>query len=366
MALRIAHLLPSTDVGGRERIVADLCRTAPAYGIDPLILTYDRPSEGTGIDFGDTQVVALDRRRSDFGAALTALLAERRIDLLHAQGHVAAALARGVSVPYVATLHVALGTGWRWLLPIARGLRGASAVTAVSGDLARRYARIALRRVETVPTGVDIDHFTPARLTGEGPFTIGIVARLHPVKRHCDALAAMRMLRARGVFFRLLLAGDGPARAAVARAAAGLDVEMLGSIDCVAELLQRLDAFLLCSDHEGTPAALLEAMAAGLPCVATRVGGIPAVAEGAALLVPPRSPAAIADALERLAVDPYKRARLGAAARERAGAFSIDRQARAYAELYASLLSAEPVTSSAPALRPWSGGAPRLRRTGSS
>jgi glycosyltransferase involved in cell wall biosynthesis len=341
--IRGAHLLPTMEIGGRERIVADLCRTAPGLGIEPVLITYDvAPPSSTLIDAPGVPVIALDRRDSGFRAQVGACLKRERIDVLHAQGHISAALVAGVGrdVPMVVTIHVALGSGWRWLLPIVRGLRAADVLTAVSDDLARRFGRLAGRRIETIPTGVDLERFRPAERQAGSPFTIGIAARLHPVKRHRDALAAMRILAARGLQCRLLIAGEGDCRPEIEASAKGLDVEMLGAVEDMPAFLHRLDAFLLPSDHEGTPAALLEAMACGLPCIATQVGGMPALLGNAGLLVPRRDPEAIARAIARLIESPDERRRLGRHAADHASKHGSERQARRYAGLYEQLLSA--------------------------
>lgn len=331
------------EIGGRERIVADLCRTAPGLGIDPVLITYDEAAPGsTLIEAPGVPVIALDRRDPAFRDRLRASLGQQRIDVLHAQGHISAALAGGAigDVPMLATIHVALGSGWRWLLPIMRGLRGADALTAVSDDLARRFGRLAGRPIETIPTGVDLERFRPVERTAGSPFTIGIAARLHPVKRHRDALAAMRILAAHGLQCRLLIAGEGNCRPEIEALAKGFDVEILGAVEDMPAFLHRLDAFLLPSDHEGTPAALLEAMASGLPCIATRVGGMPALLGDAGILVPRRDPEAIAQAIGRLIESPQERQRFGRHAADRASGHSSERQARRYAGLYEQLLSA--------------------------
>lgn len=170
--IRVAHLLPNLVIGGRERIVADLCREAPRRGIDPLVIAYDPATDPAGQFAVDAPVVAIDRRDPGFVRRLHDWLTDARIDVLHAQGHVSAALARRSlgDTPMVATLHIALGTGWRWAVPVARGLRAARAVTAVSGDLARRYRPLAGQPIRTIATGVDLDRFaaggTPARQAG--------------------------------------------------------------------------------------------------------------------------------------------------------------------------------------------------------
>ena len=336
--VRVAHLLPNLAIGGRERIVADLCRTAEAQGVAPVIVTYDPLPPGAAIIAAEAPVVALDRRDQAFATCLRAAVAAHRIDLVHAQGHVPAALLPPLDVPHVVTLHVALGSGWRWLPAIRRGVRGAAAVTAVSYDLARRFGFVAGRRPEVIATGVDLSRFAPVPRAHD-LFTIGIAARLHPVKRHCDAIEALRHLAGQGVRLKLLVAGEGAGRQAIAARAAGLDVEMLGAVEDMPAFYARCDAAMLVSDHEGTPATLAEAMACGLPIVATAVGGVPAQVGEAALLVPRRSPAAIAAALARLVTEPALRTRLAAEGRARARALDIGVQAAAYRAVYARALS---------------------------
>jgi glycosyltransferase involved in cell wall biosynthesis len=105
-------------------------------------------------------------------------------------------------------------------------------------------------------------------------------------------------------------------------------------------LFRALDIFVLCSAHEGTPLALLEAMACGVPCVATAVGGVPHVLglgtdeETAGVLVPPLTPWALAEAIGRLAGAPSERHRLALAARRRAHAFSLASEWNSYCALY--------------------------------
>lgn len=345
--IRVAHLLPNMEIGGRERIVSDLCRTAPGLGIDPVLIAYDPPTEGySRIDAPGIPIIGLDRRDSAFRDRLRTVLEKQKIHVLHAQGHISAALAAGSldHVPMLATMHIALGSGWRWLVPIIRGLRAADRLTAVSEDLARRYGYLARRQIEVIPTGVDLAHFSPSlrHRDASTPFTVGVAARLHPVKRLDDAVAAMRVLKGRGLRCRLVIAGEGPCRRHIEALAVGLDVELRGAVIDMPEFLRSLDVFLLPSDHEGTPAALLEAMAVGLPCIATRVGGMPALLGGAGVLVPRRDPRAIADEVEHLLGNPGRRVELGKAAEQRAISHSMAHQARAYAGLYALMCESSP------------------------
>ncbi len=115
---------------------------------------------------------------------------------------------------------------------------------------------------------------------------------------------------------------------------------MLSNVKDVASFLRSLDIFVLCSEHEGTPQALLEAMACALPIVATRVGGIPHVLDADGLapagrLVPPLRPDRLAREIGRLARDRELRSRLGQLARSGSEAFSFDREWAQYAGHYA-------------------------------
>ncbi len=326
--MRVAHLLPTLEIGGRERAALDLAAAQRAIGIDAILVTHGSPGAGRAtLDPGEVPVVPL-------GAGL-------RADLVHAHGHLSAIPAARLGLPSLATLHVALGSGWRWAVPAIRALRQMGRVTAVSNDLARRFSRWTRLPIETVRNGIDLSRIAVTDSVPAGALRIAMSARLHPVKRHRDAFAALSMLEAQGVRAKLLVAGDGPLEAELrARARHRPNIELLGPIQDVPALLARCDALLLCSDHEGTPLALIEALAAGRACVATRVGGIPDLARAGdgVVLVPPRNPPAIAAALRSL-VDFDRRQRLGAAARAHAAAFDLEPAMRRYHAIYAEILS---------------------------
>ena len=144
---------------------------------------------------------------------------------------------------------------------------------------------------------------------------------------------------------RFAIAGSGPERHRLERAAAGLGIGdrvlFLGHRDDVPALLAASDAFVLPSLFEGTPLAILEAMAAGLPVVASRIDGIDElIVDGEdGLLVPPGEPDRLADALRRVVAEPDLRARLGNAARDRvASEFSAAATAARVSRVYEDLL----------------------------
>jgi glycosyltransferase involved in cell wall biosynthesis len=186
------------------------------------------------------------------------------------------------------------------------------------------------------------------RVLGIGPdrFAVGWIGRMTGVKRTDDVLRAFRRLRDRGVDACLCMVGDGPDRPAVERRAHELglmrDTLFLGYQEEVAPFYAAFDAMILPSINEGTPVSAIEALAAGRPVVATRVGGVPdVVREGEdGFLVEPGDVDALADRLARLAADPELRERLGAAGRARViPRYSVERLVDDIDLLYRSLLA---------------------------
>jgi glycosyltransferase involved in cell wall biosynthesis len=167
------------------------------------------------------------------------------------------------------------------------------------------------------------------------------VGRLSHEKGQADLIRAFSALRDRA---RLVIVGDGPDRPALERLTRTLALDrsviFAGLTSNVAPYYAMADLFVLPSLSEGSPNALLEAMACSLPIVATRVGGVPEIASDGttALLVPPRQPLALAGAITRLLDDHGLSAQLGAAARRRVLAdYTPERRVAALSKLYAAL-----------------------------
>ena len=223
---------------------------------------------------------------------------------------------------------------------------------AVELGLSRDKARVILQ-------GVDPALFHPngRRPQREEPLRVISIAWLRWMKGFEWALVALRRLLDAGVPVRLEVVGGDPTeevgepseRERVARTVADLGLEehvhllgKLSSVD-VAGRLQESDVLLLPSLDEGLPTVILEAMASGIPVVATRCGGVhEAMSDGVeGLIVPPRDAAAMADALERLWRDPQLRARMGEAGRRTATArFDLARQVDEFLELYREVAAA--------------------------
>ncbi len=227
----------------------------------------------------------------------------------------------------------------------------------VSQDLARwlvNEVRIPARKVCTIYNGVDTCRFSADRRDfarralgiPDQSVAFGTVGRLDPVKDHVGLLRALAHITPDPRVL-LYIVGDGPCRTEVESVVRALGltqrVRLLGDRPDVPEILPGLDAFVLPSLGEGMSNTILEAMATGLPVVATRVGGNPelVVHEVTGLLVEPRSTDSLATALSRYAEDSRLRVAHGQAARHRAvSEFGLRRMLSAYDDLYSRHLAA--------------------------
>jgi len=190
------------------------------------------------------------------------------------------------------------------------------------------------RKGVVVPLGIDLDRLAVERRP-EG--IVGTVARLVEQKGIDTLIAAVPRVLESHPSTRFVVVGEGPLRASLEEAAAGLPVELLGERDDVPEQLARFDVFALASRFEGLCLAVIEAQAAGVPVVATPVGGIvETVVDGeTGLTIPVDDPAALAGAIVRLLDDRPLADRLAAEARERVRArFSIDTMVAETLRLY--------------------------------
>lgn len=217
----------------------------------------------------------------------------------------------------------------RWTVPLATHVVAVSQRVAV---YAAQQFRIPADRLSTIPNGVDLEHFRPARRSGDQQhLVIGCTARLHRKNDHAALLRAFARIGEHRPEVRLLLVGRGPEEARLRELAASLGisarVRFLGEQADVAASLQEMDLYLQASVAEGMPNSILEAMATGLPVVATTVGGTPeVVVDGeTGFLVPPRDPAALAAATLKLLGDPELARAFGRAGRARIEAHFSER-----------------------------------------
>jgi glycosyltransferase involved in cell wall biosynthesis len=230
--------------------------------------------------------------------------------------------------------------------------RGRVASVAVAEEVGRSMQEYYGRPpTAVIPNGIDTAafHLPEARRPWrrahgftDDDFLVVSVARLEPQKDPLGLIAAFAEGLGRDPRAHLLLAGDGSLREA-ARAAASARVHFLGVQRDVAELLAASDVFALFSSYEGNPMSLMEAMAAGLPVVATAVGGVPEIVVPAetGLLTPAGDRRAFAASLATLAADHERRRAMAEAARSRARAFDVGRMVASYSALFERLAGAK-------------------------
>jgi glycosyltransferase involved in cell wall biosynthesis len=234
-----------------------------------------------------------------------------------------------------------LTSGWvsRWV---------AVCEAAKAATVARE--RYPAERIDVVPIGIEPRPISRENMestraslgipANAGP-VVGIVANLREMKGHLDVLAALPELRRRHPGIVFVFAGKDASGGEIQRQARALGVDSAirfpGFVSDVPGLLGALDIFCLPSHWEGLPVSIIEAMHAGLAIIATRVGGIPELIthgrEG--ILIPPRDPAALADAVDELATNWAKRTSLGRAALQRAITdFTVSTMARRMETIY--------------------------------
>lgn len=360
----IGHVVLSLDVGGLERVVATLAGAQHRAGARVIVYCLDRAGDlAEPLPEAGIPVHVVGRGGRGFDASALLRLARRLradgVGVVHCHNHgalvygaLAARMARGPRVVY--TVHGAKTSGRRATRRFMR-LGLVHEVVFVSAH-ARGIARAAGipddSRVHTVLNGIDVHALAAtaadaARIRASfsipaGAPVCGIVARLTPAKDHRTLLAAIELLRNARPDAHCVVVGDGELRDELRRERArrGLDdcVHFAGAQGEVAAYLAAMDVFVLSSVTEGLAMTLLEAMAAGRPIVATRVGGNPEVVEDGVtgLVVPPRDPAALAGAIRALMDDPGRAAAMGSAGRERVREkFSLEAMAGRYAAIYA-------------------------------
>jgi glycosyltransferase involved in cell wall biosynthesis len=310
---RVLHVLCDLSGGGAERLVLEIARrTAGEVAVvrDGMRVHRLGPGRAGGL-------VRLTRLADGFDLVHTHLWAG---DLW---GRLAGAFA---GRPIVSTLHnTDRDAPWRRALSRATAPL-ADRVVAVSDAVAAwaRQAGVPERQLVVIHDGVDLDRFGPW-IGGERLLGVG---RLVPQKGFDVLVKAARRL---GV--GLDIAGEGP----LASSLQAPGVRLLGPVDDVPALLSRAAAVVVPSRWEGFGMVALEGMAAGVPVVASAVGGLVEVVGDAGLLVPPDDPDALAVAIGRVLSDPGLRSELSARGRARAARFSLESTVRHHRELWRSL-----------------------------
>jgi len=361
--LRVMHVVLSLSPGGTERLVIEMCRRLLPE-IEPIVCCLDGPGAwASELTDAGISLYALERRRGfrpSLAIRIAMLAARHRVRVIHCHhyspyvyGALATMFHRGIGLVY--TEHGRLSDAApspkrRLVNPWLTRIPGQ--ICAVSADLKRHMVAEGFpeHRVDVVYNGIAVDE--PVGLTERAAaraqlnicseaFVVGTVGRLDPVKNLSVLLRAHSQLIKDTPHAQLVIVGSGPEQQALqaeARAlGAGDRVLFVGYRSDARRVMAAFDVYVNSSTYEGVSLAILEAMAAGLPVVATRVGGNPEVVlhDETGILVPGDAALPMAAAISALARDVPLRQQLGTAARARVlGRFSIDRMVDEYRRAY--------------------------------
>jgi glycosyltransferase involved in cell wall biosynthesis len=369
--IRVLWLTKGLGPGGAERLLVSFAALADRERFD-LRAAYLLPWKSHLVDqLADLHVPAVcfnSRREADLRwlHRLRELVRDARIDVVHVHSPMVAAVARPAlrALPrrdrpaLVGTEH----NVWSSHHPVTRWANGLTlpleaATLAVSEEVRASMPSRLARRAEVVIHGVDVGAIVSRR--GErdaaraelgvpgGQLLVATVANLRTNKDYPTMLAAARRLADANEPFHFVSVGQGPLAEQLEEQRVGLGLgerfRFLGYREDPIRVLVASDVFCLSSRFEGLPISLLEAMASGLPVVATKVGGIPSVVtdgkEGR--LVPAGDPIALAAAVAELR-DSGLRTRMATAADERVRAFGMDRAVERQQEVYQRVVTRRP------------------------
>ncbi len=365
--LRVLFLVDHARmVGGAERFVTGLAAHLPREQIEPWVCSTRHGMDEAIGALTDAGVPHLSLKRTATWQLhrflpLLSLLRRKRFDVLHANmfgSNVWGALVgRACRIPVViAHEHTWSYEGDPLRIWLDRHVIGGLATRFLAVSAADRRRMIEIEGVPPEKVLVmpvpHVPHKEPAHediraelgLDEQAPL-VCTAAVMRRQKRLDVLIAAHARLRERVPDAQLVIAGDGPCELELRHQVRQLGLEgsvhMVGVRHDVDAILQTADAGVMSSDFEGMPLFLIECMAAGTPFVATAVGGLAEVIENGrtGLLVPPRDPGALAQALERVLLDRCLAGSLARAAAERAAEFTIDSVAARFAALYAELVA---------------------------
>jgi len=352
--MKVLHIITDTNIGGAGRYLLNLL-TQPAFKNLDVCVACPDGELAERIEKVEVKRVNISGKDISFSIPLIfellKVMKKIKPDVVHTHssfsGRVAAKL---LHIPVVYTKHNLVR------IPSPSGTippRAGSVKRTINGVIAKVFSDkiIAVSQgvyqdlvdwgihpslVVCIPNGIELSPFSPKRYAKSQSFKeeittasarrshiVGTLARLHPQKGLDVLIDAAKIVVASEPSVKFWIGGTGPLEDALRAKIRDLRLEpyvkMPGFIEDVPGFLSQLDIYVLSSDYEGLPLAVLEAMAQGLPVVATNVGGVPeAVIDGlTGFLIPPRSGRLLAQAIVRLIVDPELAARMGMAGRKR-------------------------------------------------
>ena len=372
--VRLAHAIESDGPGGAERILASLAAELQAAGAENLVIVpahgegwLARELRGTGVQI---ELFRLDRPVSPaFARWLAETFRRHRVTLAHSHEFTMAVYgawaARRAGIPHLFTMHGSRYYAGRLRRRVAMRVAAelSEAVVAVSQNLARHLSHdlwMRASRIVTIPNGARSTQVGRSSLREElrlrdGDQLAVAIGNLYPVKGHGYLLEALALLGERLPRLHVAIAGRGELEDQLLARARALHLDdrfhLLGLRSDIGNVLAGADVFVMPSLSEGLPLALLEAMLAARPVVATAVGEVPTVLMGgrAGVLVPPGEAAELAGAVAGVLTDAAQARRLSTAAALRAAEeYSLDKMVERYVALYMRLLASGPPATPLP------------------
>ncbi len=356
--MRILQVIDSLNLGGAEVLVKEMSPRLRrlGYECDVVVLlrsgsAIETSLEAAGVPLHDTGVNKIYSIRQVL--PLARLI--KSYDIVHvhlfpAQLWTILAARIGKRVPLVTTEH---GSNSRrqhaWLRPfdawMYRQFRAIACVSQATAEEFVKWCPQVASKTRVIPNGVVLESFAtaePAKLDmgTTAVLKVVFVARFELPKDHATLLRAFAKIKTRNA--QLLLVGDGPLRPQVHHLACELGIEarvtFLGLRNDVPRILKAADVYVHSTTSEGFGIAACEAMAAGLPIIATDVPGLSDVVGNAGVLVPIGDDEALARELQSVLASPDRRLKMRRLGQERVKLFSIERTAELHAHLYRSVL----------------------------
>ncbi len=353
--MRILQVIDSLRIGGAEVLVRDLAPRFLQHGVDCEVLVLLRSASALEIGLQEAGVKILDTGNIPLYSPRQISAIARRMrgfDLVHVHLFPAqlwaalAALQSGSAL--VTTEHNTWNARRRWWFrPVdgwmySRYRRIACNSDATAEELARWCPHVK-DRLDVIPNGIRLEVFANARPAdllglGDGMTKAVFVGRFEPQKDHATLLRALAL----APHIHLFLLGDGPLRSRLEQLACDLGIDervtFAGFRNDVPEILKACNIYVHSTTSDGFGIAACEAMAAGLPVIASDVPGLAQVIEGAGVVFPVGDHAHLAQELNALAGSSEMRASMSEASPRRARDFSIERTVELYIQMYETVL----------------------------
>ena len=373
MAIRVLHLVHRLTYGGTERVIANLVKHS-GENIINLICSFKEIDEEFIQEMQDrNKILCLMKKEGNdlrIPFKIASFCRSKNIDIVHALGW--ATYGEGLVASKV-LMHKKFIFSFRGktiedtkIIPMRRVLAErffsnfCDAIVTPSEESRKEYANLTSidpSRIQVIYNGVEVDRFNTAESSwrrlrregigvGNGEVVVGSVARFDPVKNMKGLVIAFSKLGEKErVKCKLLLVGDGPEFGRVQSLASDLGIReqviFTGMRRDIPECLSLMDIYVQPSHFEGVPNSVLEAMAAGLPVVATKVGGVPEIVKDGetGLLVPLNDQASLTRAMEFVIGDLEEGKHMGTCGRRRvASLFSVEKMVKEYETLYEKVL----------------------------